>query len=140
MKKYKLGYTQGTFDVFHVGHLNLLENAKGFCDTLIVGVNSDELVQTYKNVKTIISEKDRCRIVSSIKVVDDAFIVNTLDKLDVFSKIKFDVIFVGDDWINNQRWIKTKEDLGKIGVDVIFLPHTSGISSSIIRNKISNNK
>ncbi len=136
MKKYKVGYTQGTFDLFHVGHLNLLENASKQCDILIVGVNSDALVQEYKNKTPIIPEQDRCRIVKSLKVVTQAIVVDTLDKLEIHKSIKFDAIFIGDDWINNDRWIKTKEDLSKIEVDTIFLTHTDGISSSILKEKI----
>ena len=136
MKKYKIGYTQGTFDMFHIGHLNLLERAKQLCDFLIVGINSDDLVKSYKKKTPIINETDRCRIVSSLKVVNDAAIVTTLDKMDALAKFKFNVIFIGDDWINNQRWIDTKKELNLVGVDVVFLPHTDGISSTLLMDKI----
>jgi len=93
MKKYKIGYTQGTFDLFHVGHLNLLNNAKSQCEYLIVGVNSDELVMNYKNKKTNINENDRARIVEAIKGVDKVIITITLDKLKIHELIDFDAIF-----------------------------------------------
>lgn len=135
-KKYKIGYTQGTYDLFHVGHLNLLEHAKEKCDYLIVGVNSDELVLRYKNKKTTIPAKDRARIVQAMKVVDKVVITNTLDKSWLLSKLHFDVIFIGDDWKGNERWKKTEEDLALHGVPVEYLPHTDGISTTELTNKI----
>lgn len=140
MKKYKIGYTQGTYDLFHVGHLNLLMHAKEQCDYLIVGVNTDRLVKEYKNKDVVISEQDRARIVGAIKYVDKVVLTNTLDKKAVAKKIKFDAIFIGDDWKNNERWLKTQEEMKKIGIDVVFLPHTDGISSTMIRETISDNK
>lgn len=136
MKKYKIGYTQGTFDLFHIGHLNLINHAKDYCDILIVGVNSDDLVREYKHKIPIINEQDRAKIVSAIKGVDKVYITKTLDKLEILKNIKYDVIFIGSDWQNDARWLKTKEDLNKIGIDVVFLPHTDGISSTDITKKI----
>ena len=137
MKKYKIGYTQGTYDLFHVGHLNLINHAKEYCDYLIVGVNTDRLVKEYKNKDVIIPEYERAQIVAAIKGVDRVVITDTLDKNEVAKAIKFDAIFIGDDWKNNERWIKTQEDMKKIGIDVVFLPHTDGISSTEIRDRIS---
>lgn len=139
MKRYKIGYTQGTFDLFHVGHLNLLNNAKKMCDYLIVGVNSDELVMQYKNKRTVVEENDRARIINSIKGVDEVYIMTTLDKEQVLKKIKFDVIFIGDDWKGNIRWVETEKKLKNYGIDVIFLPHTDGISTTEIVKKINDN-
>lgn len=136
MKKYKIGYTQGTYDLFHVGHLNLLNHAKEQCDYLIVGVNTDRLVSEYKNKQVIISEQDRARIVESIKSVDEVILTDTLDKNEIAKKINFNAIFIGDDWKNNERWIKTKEEMSKLGIDVVFLPHTDGISTTDIRSRI----
>ena len=132
MKKYKVGYTQGTFDLFHIGHLNLLNNAKKLCDYLIVGVNTDRLVKEYKCKDTIIKQKDRIEIVANIKAVDDVILTDTLDKLVVLDKIKFDVIFIGDDWKNNERWINTKNELAEKKIDVVFLPYTKSISTTQI--------
>ena len=137
MKHYTIGYTQGTFDTLHYGHINLIKNAKERCDVLYVGINSDELVENYKNKKAIINENDRLEIIKAIRYVDDAFVVSTLDKIETFNKIKFDAIFIGDDWKGNERWKKTEEELSKFGADVVYLPHTEGISSSIIREKIN---
>lgn len=133
MKKYRIGYTQGVFDMFHIGHLNLLKHSKECCERLIVGVNSDELVFQYKKKHTIIDENDRCEIVRNIKQVDEAYVVNSLDKIEQHARFHFDVIFVGDDWKDNERWKKTVLDLQKIGVDVIFLPYTKETSSTILR-------
>lgn len=136
MKKYNIGYTQGTYDLFHIGHLNLLNNAKSMCNYLIVGINSDKLVKEYKNKDTVIKQEDRAKIVSAIKGVDKVYITTTLDKLEILKQIKFDAIFIGDDWKGNDRWEKTKKDLNELGVDVVFLPHTDGISTTQISKKI----
>ncbi len=136
MKKYKIGYTQGTYDLFHIGHLNLVNHAKEQCDYLIVGVNTNRLVKEYKNKQVIIDEQDRATILKNIKSVDEVVLTDTLDKKEIAKKIKFDAIFIGDDWKNNERWIKTKEEMKEIGIDVVFLPHTDGISSTDIRAKI----
>ena len=138
-KKYKIGYTQGTYDLFHIGHLNLLEHAKEQCEQLIVGLNSDELVMKYKNRKVNIPEQDRARIVEAIKVVDKVMIVETLDKKVAWNKIHFNAIFIGDDWKGNDRWKKTEEELSEVNVPVIYLPHTEGISTSKLTQRIKNN-
>lgn len=143
MKHYKIGYTQGTYDLFHVGHLNLINNAKKQCDYLIVGVNSDNLVWSYKNKIPNIKEKDRAKIVYAIKGVDKVIITETLDKAKILEKVKFDAIFIGDDWKGNKRWSDTEKELAKYGVDVVYLPHTDGISTTIINEIIqggSNNE
>lgn len=133
MKKYKIGYTQGVYDMFHIGHLNIINRAKEQCEHLIVGVNSDALVESYKHKETVIKEQDRAEIVRNLKAVDECIIVETLDKLDLSKELHFEAIFIGDDWYGNPRWMQTKEDLAKIGVDVVFLPHTKGVSSTMLR-------
>lgn len=138
MKKYKVGYTQGVYDMFHIGHLNLINHAKEYCDYLIVGVNSDALVESYKNKVPVICENDRSEIVRNIKAVDECVIVSTLDKIETMKSLKYDAIFIGDDWYGNPRWMKTKEDLAEYGVDVVFLPHTKGISSTELRPESEN--
>lgn len=135
MKKYKIGYTQGVYDMFHIGHLNIINKAKEQCDYLIVGVNSDELVQSYKHKETVIKEHDRCEIVRNLKAVDKCIIVDTLDKMQIHQQLGFNAIFIGDDWYGNPRWMQTKVDLARYGVDVVFLPHTDGISSTMLKPK-----
>lgn len=136
MKKYKIGYTQGTFDLFHVGHLNLLCSAKNQCEYLIVGVNSNELVTKYKNKEPTINEIDRLKIVEAIKFVDEAFIVGTLDKLEIYKKIDFDVVFIGDDWKGSDRWNNDERLLAEVGVKVEYIPYTKNVSTTFIRRKI----
>ena len=133
MKKYKLGYTQGVYDMFHVGHLNLINNAKGMCEYLIVGVNSNRLVEEYKHKIPVVNESDRRAIVENIKAVDCCIIVDTLDKLELQRTLHFDAIFIGDDWKGNARWQETEQVLNELGVDVVYLPHTAGISSTSLR-------
>lgn len=138
MKKYKIGYTQGVYDMFHIGHLNLINKAKEQCEYLIVGVNSDELVRAYKHKDTVIKEKERAEIVRNIKAVDDCIIVDVLDKIELFKKLGFNAVFIGGDWYGNPRWMQTKEDLARLGVDVVFLPHTDGISSTMLKQESKN--
>lgn len=138
MKKYKIGYTQGVYDMFHIGHLNLINNAKKYCDILIVGVNSDELVKSYKHKMPVINEYERKIIVENIKAVDKCIIACTLDKIEIWQELHFDAIFIGDDWKGNPRWEQTKIDLKKVGADVFFLPHTDGISSTMLRGETEN--
>lgn len=138
MKKYKIGYTQGTYDMFHIGHLNLINHAKEYCDYLIVGVNSDELVQSYKKKTPVIAAEERAEIVRNIKAVDKCVIATTLDKLYAHDLFHFDAIFIGDDWKGNDRWEKTKIDLAQRGADVVFLPHTDGVCSTKLTGIIKN--
>lgn len=133
MKMYKHGYTQGVYDMFHVGHLNLINRAKECCEFLTVGVNSDALVESYKHKTPVIPETDRVSIVANIKAVDEAVIVDTLDKEKIHKIINFDAIFIGDDWKDNPRWKETEKKLGIYGVDVVYLPYTKNISSTMLR-------
>lgn len=138
MKKYEVGYTQGVYDMFHIGHLNLLNQAKEHCDYLVVGINSDKLVQEYKNKKTVINEVERALIVKNIKAVDDVIITDTLDKEAILDSIQYDAVFIGDDWKGSERWNQTEKALAKHGVDVVYLKHTDGISSTLLRTVESN--
>lgn len=135
---YKVGYTQGTYDMFHIGHLNLLNNAKKYCDYLIVGVNADSLVEEYKHKTPVIPESERQTIVANIKAVDECVITHTLDKVEMWKRFRFDAIFIGDDWKGNSRWMKTEEDLEPLGVRVVYLPYTNDISSTALRSEKDN--
>lgn len=132
-----IGYTQGTYDMFHIGHLNLLRNAKAQCDYLIVGVNSDELVKSYKKKSAIVPLEERIDIVSSIKYVDRVVKCDTLDKVTLHGELNFDKIFIGDDWKGNKRWIDTEKEMKKLGVTLVYLPHTDGTSSTLLREKLN---
>lgn len=128
-----IGYTAGVFDLFHIGHLNLLKKAKENCDFLIVGVNSDNLVKQYKNKTPIISEEERLEIIGSLKFVDKVVLVETRDKLDAYKKHKFNRIFVGDDWKNHPSYLEAEKLLKPYDVEFMFFPYTQGTSSTLIK-------
>jgi glycerol-3-phosphate cytidylyltransferase len=130
-----VGYTSGVFDMFHVGHLNILNHAKSLCDRLIVGVTIDELV-TYKNTRAIVPFEERIRIVMNIKSVDLAIPQDHLDKLEMWKKLKFDVMFIGDDWFDTPRFEAFEKSLGAVEVKIIYLPYTNGICTSMIKKKL----
>ncbi len=137
MKKYKRGYTTGVYDMFHVGHLNILESAKALCETLVVGVTTDELCYSRKKKYPIINEKDRLRIVGAIRYVDETVLQSDMDKLSAVRELNCDVVFVGSDWKGTDSWNEYEKQFAAIGVDVVYLPHTDGISSTILREKIA---
>ena len=126
--------------MFHIGHLNLLNHAKEYCEHLIVGVNADELVKEYKHKTPVINEMERAEIVRNIKAVDEVVIAHTLDKLIALDLYHFDVIFIGDDWKGNARWNQTETEMEKLGKKIEYLPHTDGISTTLINSKINNNR
>lgn len=134
-----IGYTAGVFDMFHIGHLRLLENAKGMCDYLVVGVTTDDLAQ-YKGKKPIISYNDRAEIVRNIKSVDAVVPQINMDKVLMCKKIKASYLFVGDDWYETDKWKRYEEELSKIGVKVIYFPYTDGVSSTMLRKELENEK
>lgn len=134
-KKYKIGYTQGTFDMFHIGHLNLLKQAKKLCDILIVGVNADALVQEYKHKTPVINQTERAEILQAIRYVDNVVVCQTLDKVEMHKHLHFDAIFIGDDWKGNARWVQTETDLKPLGADVVYLNYTKGVSSTMLREE-----
>ena len=130
-----IGYTTGVYDLFHIGHLNLLKNAKGLCDKLIVGVTVDELVR-YKNKRAVIPFEERLEIVRSIKYVDAAIPQEDIDKFAAWEKLKFDVLFVGDDWYQSERWQEMESKFREVGVKVIYFPYTRGTSSTLINQTL----
>ena len=132
MKKYKIGYTTGVFDMFHIGHLNILKTAKEQCDYLVVGVSTDELVKEYKGKTPIIPFNERVAIIEAIKYVDKVIPQKTMNKLEVWNDIKYDVLFHGSDWQNSSMYNSLTRDLKAVGVDMVFLPHTTGISSTLL--------
>ncbi len=139
MKKYKIGFTAGVFDLFHIGHLNLFERCKEKCEYLIVAICDDDYVKNVKNTNPVFSLEERVRIVSALKCVDEVVVVNSQeveDKLLVQKKFGFDVLFSGDDWKGSERYLKTEEQFAEIGVSIEYLPYTHSISSSKIKEKI----
>lgn len=135
-KKYKIGYTTGVYDMFHIGHLNILKRAKAQCDTLVVGVTTDELCFKRKNKYPIISEEDRMEIVSSIRYVDKVIPQADMEKIRPVKKLGADVVFVGSDWKGTDVWNEYEKEFAKVGCTVVYLDHTDGISSTILRDKI----
>lgn len=131
-----IGYTCGVFDLFHIGHLTLLKNAKGMCDKLIVGVTTDDLV-TYKGKKSVIPFEDRLEIIRSIKYVDAAIPQYNMDKLTICKKIGAQILFVGDDWYDTPKWKKYEEEFKEVGINIVYFPYTKGISSTIINNTLN---
>lgn len=137
MKKYKIGYTTGVFDMFHIGHLNILRNAKEQCEYLIVGVSTDEVVEGYKHKTPIIKFEERFAIVESIKYVDKVVPQTSMNKLDAWKTLHFDVLFHGTDWKESDMYKQLIEEFQKVGVDIIFLPHTPGTSSTILAETLA---
>jgi len=130
MKKYKKGYTTGVFDLFHIGHLNILKKAKEQCEYLIVGVSTDELVKKYKNKDTVIPFEERKQIVEAIKCVDHVVPQNVLGKIEAHLHLKFDVLFQGSDWKNSPIYVETIKYLKNENVDIVLFPYTQGTSST----------
>lgn len=130
-----IGYTTGVFDLFHVGHLNMLKNAKGMCDKLIVGVTTDELV-SYKHKKAVISFEERMEIVRNIRCVDAVVPQDTMNKFEMWKKLKFDIMFVGDDWYGTDKWKAYDEQFQEVGVKIIYFPYYKGTSSTLINQTL----
>ena len=131
-----IGYTTGVFDMFHVGHLNILKKAKEQCDFLIVGVSTDELVLKEKNKLPIIPLKDRMEIVSAIKYVDQVVVQPDKDKMKAWERHHFDKMFVGSDWKGTPKWIEYEEAFKPLNVEIVYFSYTEGVSSTLLRNKI----
>lgn len=137
MKKYKIGYTTGVFDLFHIGHLNILKKAKERCEFLIVGVTTDELCKKRKNKVPIICEKERIEIVRAIKYVDKVVEQVDMDKLAMIKRYGVDVVFVGSDWKGTPSWKQYEKEFAKEDCEVIYLDYTDGISSTILRKRLN---
>ena len=127
-----IGYTTGVFDLFHIGHLNILRNARAMCDRLIVGVTTDELLLEYKRKRAVIPFTERCEILRAIRCVDVVVPQEHMDKYEAWKKMRFDVVFVGDDWYRTEKWDLIQKQLAGEGVRVVYFPYTRGTSSTII--------
>ena len=131
-----IGYTTGVYDMFHIGHLNILRRAKEQCDYLIVGVSTDELVRHEKNKTPIIPFEERCAIVESIRYVDKVVPQFDKNKYGAWEKYGFNKMFVGSDWKGTPQWDRFEKQFESVGVEIVYLDHTDGISSTILREKI----
>lgn len=137
MKKYKIGYTTGVYDMFHIGHLNLIKRAKAQCDYLIVGVTTDALCYKRKNKYPIICEDDRMAIIKELRCTDEVVLQEDMDKLAAVKKYHADAVFVGSDWKGTDTWNNYEKKFAEVGCVVVYLEHTDGISSTILRDKLN---
>ena len=137
MEQKIIGFTAGTFDMFHIGHLNLIKNARSRCDYLIVGVNSDELVQEYKGKNAVVPLVERMEIIQALRYVDEVMRIDSLDKKISWNQKHYNLLFIGDDWKGNPRWEETAREMKQSGVETIFLPHTEGTNSTLLREKLN---
>ena len=138
MKKYKIGYTTGVFDMFHIGHLNILKRAKEQCELLIVGVSTDELVEEYKHKRPIIPYLERVAIVEAIRYVDEVVTQTSMDKIEAWNKLHYDALFHGSDWKGSNMYDEVEAKLKAVGAEMVFLPHTEGTSSTLLSEKLIN--
>ncbi len=138
MEKYKIGYTTGVYDLFHIGHLNILRRAKERCEHLIVGVSTDELVETYKHKRPVIPFEERIEIVRAIRYVDEVVPQTSMDKIKAWEALHFNALFHGSDWKGSSMYDEVEARLKQIGVDMVFLPHTEGTSSTILAETLQN--
>lgn len=137
-QKYKIGYTSGVYDMFHVGHLNILQRAKEQCDYLIVGVTTDALCLERKKKYPVICESDRVAIIKAIRYVDQVILQQDMDKIEIIKKYNVDAVFVGSDWKGTDSWMKYETQFASVGCEVVYLPHTDGISSTELRERMAN--
>lgn len=131
-----VGYTTGVFDLFHVGHLNILRRAKEQCDYLIVGVSTDELCLSYKGRQPVVPFEQRKTILEAVKYVDEVRPQIDRDKFKAWEQAKFDVLFVGDDWKGTPFFAELEKRFSAVGVRVEYIPYTQGVSASMLRERI----
>lgn len=135
-KLFKLGYTTGVFDLFHIGHLNIIKRAKEQCEYLVVGVSTDDLVEKYKHKKPVVPFDERIEIVGALKYVDRVVAQTSMDKVNAWKMLHFDVLFHGDDWKGSKMYNDLEKQFSQLGVCMVFLPHTEGTSSTLLIDKI----
>ena len=133
----KIGYTTGVFDLFHIGHLNILKRARLECDHLIVGVTTDELCASAKNQKPFIPYQERMDLVEAVKYADEVVPQTSYDKVEAWNNLKFDKMFVGDDWKGTDQWNQIEKEFSQFGVEIIYFPYTTHTSSTILRKILS---
>ena len=133
----KIGYTTGVFDLFHIGHLNILKRARLECDHLIVGITTDELSKSAKNKKPFIPFQERMDLVEAVKYVDKVVPQTSYDKMEAWNNLKFDRMFVGDDWKGSDQWNIIEDEFAQVGVEIIYFPYTTHTSSTILRDILS---
>ncbi|MFI1198413.1 adenylyltransferase/cytidyltransferase family protein [Streptomyces sp. NPDC020883] len=130
---HRVGYAPGVYDLFHVGHLNLLRHARSRCDHLVAGVVSDDMARRAKGQAPVIPLIERLEIVRSVRYVDATFVETVPDKLETWQQVRFDVIFKGDDWRGTSKGIRLERDFAPLGVEVVYFPYTVHTSSTLLR-------
>jgi glycerol-3-phosphate cytidylyltransferase len=133
----RVGYAPGVFDLFHIGHLNILRHAATLCDRLVVGVVSDEMAVRAKGITPVIPLAERLEIIRSLRMVDEAVPETVPEKLQVWEELRFDVIFKGDDWKNTPKGEKLESDFARVGVEVVYFPYTVHTSSTMLREVLT---
>ncbi|MCI0159334.1 adenylyltransferase/cytidyltransferase family protein [Leifsonia shinshuensis] len=133
----RVGYAAGAFDLFHIGHLNILKHAKNECDYLIAGVVSDEMLRLTKGIDPVIPLAERIEIVRSIGYVDEAVAETVPDKLQMWRKLQFDVFFKGDDWRGTEKGMRLEREFAAVGVEVVYFPYTMTTSSTQLRQALA---
>ncbi len=128
-----VGYLPGAFDLFHIGHLNILRRASLSCDHLIAGVVSDEVALEQKGRYPVVPQQERLDIVASMRMVNEAVMEWTTDKLATWERVGFDVVFKGDDWVGSEKWMRLEREFAKRGVRVVYLPYTKYTSTTRLR-------
>ena len=134
---HRIGYAAGGFDLFHVGHLNLLRHAREQCDELIAGVVSDEMLREVKGVEPVIPTLERVEIVRSIRWVDRVHVETVPDKLDTWREVRFTHFFKGDDWRGTERGRRLALEFAQVGVEIVYFPYTAHTSSTALRRALS---
>lgn len=132
----RVGYAAGAFDLFHVGHLNILKHAKSQCDWLIAGVVSDEMLQLTKGIRPVVPLAERMEIVRHITFVDEVFAEVVPDKLDTWRQLRFDAFFKGDDWRGTEKGLRLEREFAAVGVEVVYFPYTMSTSSTGLRRAL----
>ncbi|GAB4070833.1 adenylyltransferase/cytidyltransferase family protein [Angustibacter speluncae] len=130
-----IGYTTGVYDMFHVGHLNILRQAREGCDYLVVGVTTDELSESRKGKRPIVPFLERVEIVQNVRYVDDVVPQSHMDKMEAWRNVRFDVMFVGDDWKGTPQWDALEREFAEVGVRIVYFPYTEHVSSTQLRAK-----
>lgn len=135
-----IGYTTGVFDMFHIGHLNILQKAKAQCDYLIVGVSTDELVQREKKKTPVIPYEQRAAIVGALRCVDQVVTQPDKNKRAAWDRLQFHKMFVGSDWKGTPQWQAFEQEFAPLGVEIVYIPYTEGISSTELAQRVRNAK
>src|SRR4051812_25286954 len=133
----RIGYAAGAFDLFHIGHLNILKHAKSQCDYLIAGVVSDEMLRMTKGIDPVIPLAERLEMVQSVKFVDEARAEVVPDKLETWREVRFDVFFKGDDWRGTEKGLRLEKEFAEVGVEVVYFPYTVSTSSTALRRALA---